>query len=401
MIPASVERRARWVLDTLGGRELGFGDDLPYVERAWESVDAGVKPDGDPLAEGFYHLARVEERGHAAADVHGRFPASASCLDPLDPPLERLRRQLRLEPPRWGGARFAVCLTHDVDTPWRWTRAGIRRGAGRLREALRSGRSDRALLEARALAGIPLHRVRGTDPNWCFDRLLGFARSHGSRHAFYLMAGHQVALDGVGADAYARLRPQLVETLLAAGAEVGLHGSYLSADDPAILREEHLALTALAGPLAGHRYHYLRVDPHRNLRTLAELGLRYDTSLGFADAPGFRAGIAQPFRPWDFETEQPLPLVEIPLAAMDTTFADSRYLGLSAAEAEPRLLAFLRNAAELGGGFSVLWHNDRFDPPTSGGWDRLFFRFVEAVRAHGGVCLAPADLAEEAAAWLG
>jgi hypothetical protein len=399
VIPSDVERRARWVLDTIGGRELGFGDDVPYVGAAWEQVARGERPQGDDVAEAFFHLARLEERG-GERDAHGRFPGSASCLDPLDPPLERLRRRLRLEPPRWSGARFAVCLTHDVDTPWRWTPIGIRGAAARARDHLAAGRGVPALREARALAAMPLHKLRGTDPNWRFERLLRIARARGIAHSFYLMAGHRHPADGAAPEVYDRLRPRLVEALLAGGAEIGLHSSYTAADDAAVLLEEKRRLELLAGPLAGHRYHYLRVDPHRNLAPLADAGLAYDTSLAFSDVPGFRAGIAQPFRPWDLDRDAPLPLVEIPLAVMDVTLAEERYLGLSAQAAERRLLDLVAWAAEHGGGFAMLWHNDRFDPATSRGWDRLFFRFVDAVRASGGVCLSAAALAEEAAASL-
>jgi peptidoglycan/xylan/chitin deacetylase (PgdA/CDA1 family) len=399
-----VERRARWVLDTLGARELGFGDDVPYVEPAWEQVDRGERPHGDDLAEAFFHLARVEELGAggqpAPRDQHGRFPGSATSLDPEDPPLERLRRKLGVEPPRWAGARFAVCLTHDVDTPWRWTGVGVRGAAARLRDHARAGRSGPALREARALAGVPLHKLRGSDPNWRFERLLRIARDRGIGHTFYLMAGHAHPADGPAPDTYERLRPRLVELLLAGGAEIGLHGSYNAAEDVQVLAEEKRRLEELAGPLAGHRYHYLRIDPHRNLAPLQTLGFRYDTSLGFADRPGFRAGIAHPFRPWDIASGRPLDLVEIPLALMDVTLAEERYLGLSARDAERRLLDLVAWAAEHGGGFSVLWHNDRFDPVLGRGWDRLFFRFVDAVRANGGVCLTARELAAEAGDWL-
>jgi hypothetical protein len=54
-----VERRARWVLDSIGGREVGFGDDVPYDAGAWEQVERGERPEGDDLAEAFFHLARV------------------------------------------------------------------------------------------------------------------------------------------------------------------------------------------------------------------------------------------------------------------------------------------------------------------------------------------------------
>jgi hypothetical protein len=188
--------------------------------------------------------------------------------------------------------------------------------------------------------------------------------------------------------------------LRSARAEIGLHGSYRAADDRSLLADEKEALERLAGPLTGQRFHYLRIDPHGNLRAVAHLGFRYDTTLGFADALGFRAGIAHPFRPWDVAADRPLELIEVPLAAMDATLAEQHYLGLSARAAEPRLLALLDWAAEHGGGFSLLWHPDRYDPGTAAGWDRLYFRLLDAVRERGGVCVSAVELADEAAAWL-
>jgi peptidoglycan/xylan/chitin deacetylase (PgdA/CDA1 family) len=399
MIPAPVERRARWVLDTIGARDTALGDGIPYLPDDWERVERGERPARCPVADAFWHLSRAEERG-APRDAHGRYCASASCLDPLDPPLERLRAHLGVEPPRWRGARFAVALTHDVDTPWRWTRIGMRGAAARLKQAALAGRPGPALREARGLAAVPAHRLRGTDPNWRFDRILRIERDRGASSTFFVMAGNRHPADGAAPEAYERLRPRLVELLLAGGAEVGLHGSYTAATAADVLAEERDVLEQLAGPVAGQRFHYLRVDPHANLATLARLGFAYDSTLGFPDAPGFRAGIAQPFRPWDYAADGPLDLVVLPLAVMDATLAEQRYLGLSAAAAERRLLSLVDWAAEHGGGFAVLWHTDRFDPATSRGWDRLYLRFIQAVTERGGVCLSAGELAEEAAAWL-
>lgn len=393
------ERRARWVLDSLGARELSLGDDIPYAEAAWEQVERGERPVGDELAEAFWHLARLEER-NGTRDQHGRFPGGASALDPLDPPLEHLRDRLGLEPPRWGGARFAVALTHDVDRPWRWTRRGVRNAAGRLRAQARAGAGRDALREARGLAALPVHRLRGTDPNWRFNRIAELEAERGARSTYFVLAGHGHKEDGFAPEVYDRLRPRLVETLLDTGAEVGLHGSYTSAVDPLRLEREAKALQELAGELAGQRYHFLRVDPFTNLAPLAGLGFRYDSSLGFADAPGFRAGIAHPFRPWSEELAAPLPLVEVPLALMDTTLAEPQYLGLSAEQAEVRALSLLDRAAEDGGGFSILWHTNRFDRATAAGWDRLYERILDGVVERGGALITGAELAAEADAWL-
>jgi hypothetical protein len=383
VIPPDVERRARWVLDSIGAGDLGFGDDIPYDAGAWEQVDRGELP-GDELAAAFFHLARVEERA-GARDEHGRFRAEWSCLDPLDPPLERLRTKLGV-----ADRTFTVALTHDVDNPWRWTKLGLRGSAARLKRNVLNIRVAPAFREATALAAAPVHRVRGTDPNWRFSQIVAEERRRGAHGStFFVLAGHHDPHDGPSPDTYEQLRPELVETLRETGAEIGLHGSYTAADDPQRLAEEKASLEALAGPVHGHRYHYLRGDPHRNI---ARLPFRYDTTLGFPDAVGFRAGIARPFFPWDFDRDAPADVLEIPLAAMDATLAEERYLGLSAKRAWPQLNALLDWGAANGGAFAILWHPDRFDPLSSGGWDRLYSRLLDGVQARGGSCVSAGEL---------
>ena len=399
MIRESVERRARWVLDTIGARDVGFGDDVPFRAESWEQVERGEQPTGDDLAEAFFHLARLEER-NGARDEHDRFRAASSSLDPLDPPLERLRRKLGVEPPRWGGARFAVALTHDVDVPWKWTRKGVKGAAARAKSELVGGRVHSALREVRGLAGAPVHKLTRTDPYWSFDKILEDERRCGASSTFFLLADHAHEFDGSAVESYERLRPRLVETLQEADAEIGLHGSYSAADDAERIAREKERLEKLSGPVHGQRYHYLRVDPHRNLGALEAAGFTYDSSLGFGDAVGFRAGIAHPFRPWDFERDAPRGLVEVPLAAMDVTLSAERYLHLSVADAETRLMALLDWAAENGGGFAVLWHSEQYDSALLPGWDRLYRRVMEGVRSRGGACLQADALAEEARAWL-
>ena len=383
------------MLDTIGATELGFGGDVAYDEQAWERVERRECPTDD-LAAAFYHLARIEELD-GPRDEHGRFLGAYSVLDPLDPPLERLRRKLGVAPRDWGGARFAVALSSDVDIPWRWTRRGILGSAARLKSGALGGHPGAALHEARALAAVPLHKLRRSDPYWRFEKITQAQRKRGARSTFFVMGGHSHPADGPSPERYDELRARLVETLLECGAEVGLHGSYTAAEDAGRLALEAERVRELGGNVSGHRFHYLRVDPHRNLSPLEELGFGFDATLGFPDRPGFRAGIAQPFRPWDFQRERPLDLVEIPLTVMDATLAEPHYLALSAREAEERLLALLDWAQENGGAFSVLWHPNSFDPAQARGYDRLYFRLIEAVGERGGVCLSCGELAAEAA----
>jgi len=214
------------------------------------------------------------------------------------------------------------------------------------------------------------------------------------------MADHAHELDGPAPESYSELRSRLVETLLEAGAEVGLHGSYSAADDAGRLATEKKLLEEVAGPVKGQRYHFLRVDPDRNLAAVESAGFAYDSSLGFSDALGFRAGIAHPFRPWDFDRGAPSDLVEVPLAAMDVTLSAKRYMNMDAHEAGGRLEGFLDWASRHGGGFAVLWHSEQYDSALLPGWDRMYAHFVHNVGLHGGICVQAGTLAEEARAWL-
>ena len=262
------------MLDSIGARDTGFGDDVPYDPEAWEQVERGERPlaTRSPRRSSTSPASRSETARVTSTTASGR---SSSCLDPLDPPLERLRAGLGAEPPRWGGARFAVALTHDVDSPWKWTRTGLKGAAARAKSDLVHGRVRSGLRELRGLAGAPLHKARGTDPFWSFDRILADERRSGASSTFFLMAEHAHELDGPAAEQYERLRPRLVETLLDGGAEVGLHGSYSAADDRrAALAAEKKSLEQLAGPVRGQRYHFLRLDPHRNLASARGRRLR-------------------------------------------------------------------------------------------------------------------------------
>jgi peptidoglycan/xylan/chitin deacetylase (PgdA/CDA1 family) len=352
----------RWVLESIGAREA----------------------DADQLERAFVHLARVEERD-GPRDRHGRFLSSASAFDPLDPPLERLRAELGVDEGGWCGGRFAVAFTHDVDVVWRWTRRGAKGALWRARHGDMRQLAD--------LARAPVHKLRRSDPWWRFRELVEAERERDVRSTFFVLGGHTTPEDG---PEWGPRRARLLETLHELGAEIALHPSYAAAVDPSLVAVERRVLEELAGPVDGTRFHYLRVTLE-NLEQLAG-SFRYDASLGYADALGFRAGIARPFRPWSHERNEPLDLIEIPTMAMDATLAEPHYLGLSPEQAERRLHELLDKLAESGGAAAVIWHTERFDPATARGWDRLYFRLIDAVRERGGVCVSAGELAREAAA---
>src|SRR5207248_770071 len=102
------------------------------------------------------------------------------------------------------------------------------------------------------------------------------------------------------------------------GWEIGLHVNVYHAEDTAEIIRGRKSLEEIIGnQVIGARFHWLRFDPRGAFRRLEEAGFLYDSTLGFHDAPGFRAGIAHAFHPYDPETGKSRKILEIPLAIMD------------------------------------------------------------------------------------
>ena len=198
-------------------------------------------------------------------------------LDPLDPPARApARARSASEPPRWAGARFAVALTHDVDSPWRWTPLGIRGAAARLQTTRTRGRAGAALREARRSRAFRCTSCAGTDPNWSFERDLPVepdtapARRSSSWRATATPPTERAR--GVRPAAAA-----LVETLLGRGRDRAprqLHGRRTT-------RASGRGEGAAGGARGAARRSALPLPPRRPAREprpLAELGFMYDTA---------------------------------------------------------------------------------------------------------------------------
>jgi hypothetical protein len=410
--PAAVAGKATYALEELA-RITGSAEAvaypssaLPASEAAWRLFSGGDAPAprageegfvefGDGIADvamsAFWHLSRWEERPGSARDERGRFPASAALFDPESAAADRLVERFREIAVAPAPASLTVALTHDIDTPWRWS--GIRAVAGaaaRAKSAAVARRRTELARELRGLAGLPRHRARGSDPNWCFERIAEIERAHDGRSTYFVMAGHRHPADGAAPGVYDRVRPAIVTQVMAQGDELGLHPSYTTSEQPALIGEERGRLEALAGgEIRGVRFHYLRHDAHATLPELDRLGFAYDSSQGYADRPGMRAGLSFPYRPYDLAADRPLQMLELPLVVMDATLAEARYLGLSADDGLERATATLERAARAGGTVSVLWHNDRFEPAYARGWDRAYDRLLGWVRERGGrLCTA-------------
>ena len=89
----------------------------------------------------------------------------------------------------------------------------------------------------------------------------------------------------------------------------------------------------------------------------ARAGLRYDSSIGFAEEIGFRAGVCLEYPVFDLEERRTLALRERPLVVMEGAALDR--LGLSRADASAAIAELRDTCRRYRGAFTLLWHNSR------------------------------------------
>jgi hypothetical protein len=83
-------------------------------------------------------------------------------------------------------------------------------------------------------------------------------------------------------------------------------------------------------------------------------GLAHDSTLGFADQSGFRAGTGREYPTYDLIERRPLGLRERPLVVMDATLFG--YLGMDTDAAAHRAMAVVDMCRHVGSDAVVCYH---------------------------------------------
>ena len=338
-----------------------------------QSVTCGL----DIFASTFFMLTRWEEHVHQERDEHGRFPAKnalswrAGFLDrPVVNEYANLLWQMLVRL-GWSVPRperqFRLQLSHDVDHPRLWpTRAARLRTLG---GSLLQRRQPRE-----TMFWLKKHFFRRQDPYDTFDELMDLAEQNGEPAHFNFL-GERPQQSDAWYDLNTPFLKNLLQKIAARGHVVGFHPSYEAYDDPDAFERELASVRRISGQaITSGRQHYLRFSSPDTWQRWADAGLDCDSSMGYSEAVGFRAGICDTYPVFNVQTRQQLPLHEKPLLAMDVTLA--LYQKLTPEQAIAQLEHLRREVRKHQGEFTLLWHNSSWNTYFWAAWREVYRSFV-------------------------
>jgi hypothetical protein len=130
---------------------------------------------------------------------------------------------------------------------------------------------------------------------------------------------------------------------------------------PAARLQRIAAEEGIQQPEWGGRMHFLRWHWPTTAHGWEQAGFHYDSTLSYADRPGFRCGTCHAYPMFDPVAQRQLQLIQRPLIVMECSVIAERYLGLGYG---PDALALIQQLQQrcraVGGQFTLLWHNSHF-----------------------------------------
>jgi len=339
-------------------------------------------------------------------------PASKAITPALELHIAALRdvlRQTRVSfieiPPRPAACDFVCCLTHDIDFyeirrhKADRTLAGfaMRASVGTFIDLARGRRTPtEAIRNWIACASLPLVFVGLARDLWRpfedYERV-----EDGKRSTFFIVPFKNRPGQDANAQSDARRAvpyqaSEICDDVRAAvtrGCEIAVHGIDAWRDADAG-RDELAQVAAVTGkPSAGVRMHWLYFASD-SPRQLEAAGFDYDSTWGYNDAVGYKAGTSQVFRLAGADS-----LLELPLAIMDSALLFPGRMGLSSDDAIRECRPILANAKQFGGTVVINWHDRSLSPERL--WNRTYEHLLQEINGSGDVWFCGAA---EAVQWF-
>jgi len=334
----------------------------------------------DPFAAAFYMVSRYEEYLPHSRDKHGRYPALESIAFKgkfLDVPVVHLWTDmvadliLKQYPAlKINHPEYNYVPTIDVDHAYCYLGRTFIRTLGGITRDVIHGRLNDLGLRRKILLGL------AADP---YDNYSFISKVHELYHQSPLY--FILCADYGGDDNNISVTSELFKRLILELDQmhgVGIHPSLSSNRIEMRLQAEVKSLRqVLQREVTISRQHFLYLNMPQTYRSLVELGIGDDYSMGYPSHPGFRAGIAIPFQFFDLISNETIPLKVHPVSMMDVTLKD--YLRLSSEESLDAINHMVETIKSVHGQFVSIWHNESLSETGRWkGWRRVYEEMVKS-----------------------
>lgn len=346
-----------------------FDDDSVDDGVTYFDTDSSIHIPYDILTPSFVLLSRYEEFHSERHDEHGRFPYDRSLAEKYDmveiPLVDEYAMLLRY----WLCLYFPyifdaaprtprIVPTHDIDILYRFT-SRFQAMKSILGRDLLINRSLSMVWES--IKSYRNWKIRPSlDPYVeAIDEFLFQEEKRKLSSIFFFKATEKGHPDATY-DVQDPILHEVIRVIMAPDYhQIGLHGSYPSANDLQCLQKEKQNLSKLCDEeIRISRQHYLRTffaDDPNSLDLWRNAGITDDYTLGFAERCGFRCGTCHPYPLYDVRNDKVTDIIEHPLIVMDGTLFD--YMKLSVEDARALTQRLKQRCLDVEGDFVFLWHN--------------------------------------------
>lgn len=328
----------------------------------------------DVFAASFFLVSRYEEYLPFVSDQHGRFEADSSVLTKmgmLQKPvvnhwIKALGARLQTLFPgiKVREKTYKFQLTYDIDSAWAYLHKGLVRSAGAYVKDF--FKADFGEIKQRT----KVLRHKEIDPFNTFDYQLAIQKKYELRPLYFILFANY-GLNDKNISVRNRHFQNFIK-YLGDYAEIGIHPSYASFDDRALLKLEIKRLSrVLNKEVTKSRQHFLRMNLPGTYHSLIDMDIEDDYTMGYAAQPGFRAGIADDFYFYDLDHDVVTNLRVHPFILMDGTLRD--YMKLGTTEAVWQAEELIKSVKAVDGTFILLWHNETLSEQKRWvGWRAVF-----------------------------
>lgn len=315
----------------------------------------------------FYLLSGYEELVNPKFDKHGRICGKFSNAFKYDFYLRPLVNEyahflMTVIEARFGkkynaNTHFQINVTCDLDWPFQPERVSWYHFMKNTFILLRSGEKVISILQKQ----LKFFRKNYFDANFRgILRIIKECKKNDLEATFYVMPNNTHKYDAIEPIHSKRMR-KLTKLIQGSGHTIGVHPGYKCCADKEQMR------TALAifyreleindDAWIDLRMHYLMWDNVHTLESLEDYKV-IDSTLGFADLPGFRRGVCTDFKIYNLVKRCVSPILERPLHVMEASVLSSEYLNCSDELSALSLMGVIKEKCRsYNGCFTLLWHN--------------------------------------------